>query len=224
MKKFFLVISALLIVTYSLFFYIKKYVKAPDIQSLKSQLLKISPHEKIEITDQDLPPKNEAEEKEFVDKLCFYFPQKKMENNQKQQLVSNLMQGATREGVYRSFSADIRFQQAMLDESRNLPSDRLKLIDSIRQVYLFHGTAPLSENLNFLRLQQQLIEEFMMEWEDLSSRDVALAQSWAMYLIKDLGRCSNGLPQHADKLKNRSADYWQSEITLKILNCFKQNH
>ena len=71
--------------------------------------------------------------KQYLKKLKTYFPQKQLSESEEWQIVSNLMQNATKEGVFRSFIDDSSFYE-LLKTKRDAPSEKIK--EFVRNLYL----------------------------------------------------------------------------------------
>nr|MDH4468318.1 hypothetical protein [Bacteriovoracaceae bacterium] len=164
------------------------------INEIKKQIQQLpAKSNEVDPTAEIIAPKGEGSEflaKQYIKKLKIHFPARNLTESEETQIVSNLMQKGSKEGVFRSFIEDSSHYE-LLKTKRDVPSEKIKeFVRSLYLKYLFFDDFQTNNELSLLELQKLVLNDMTEEWEKLYSRDITLSKMWASHLTVELAKCA----------------------------------
>jgi len=157
-------------------------------------------------------------DRHFLQKLNLFFPQKKIPEHLQLQLLLNLKQGGSREGVLSYFLDNLQYSS---DEERN--GDQVSVaqklvINELYQQYFFSILKYKSSSY-----KANIVTDLNFFLHELEKKNQDAARAWSQHVANFLSNCV-----HSDDLKysgnNLSSDHvsideWYSFLVLQVLSC-----
>jgi hypothetical protein len=111
-------------------------------------------------------------DRQFLEQLQALFPHKKLPSSIYLQLISNLQQGGSREGILNYFLDDLQFDSEILGANKLLSLKQKIFVNELYHAH-FKIELPQGEELDLLFYKRKIVADFYKVWPTRNDQDIA---------------------------------------------------